>query len=232
MVKVLSIIGTRPEVIKTAILHKLLLENENFELKICSTGQHKEIFDEALSLFQLSADVFLDHGVAHLPLAQRVTELTASLDTQMQLWQPDLCIIQGDTLSGYSSAQAAFMNKIPVAHIEAGLRSHDMNDPYPEEMYRHFIDSISELLFAPTNLSKQNLLHEHIDSSKVFVTGNTAIDAIQYALDQIQASKFESDNKWTQIITQSKALGRTPCLLTLHRRENWGDKFQMILIGT
>ncbi|NNE27829.1 MAG: UDP-N-acetylglucosamine 2-epimerase (non-hydrolyzing) [Saprospiraceae bacterium] len=230
MIKVLSVIGTRPEVIKTAILHKLLLENQNFELTICATGQHKTIFEETLSLFELSPDIELRYVNSNLPLMQRVTEITADLDTRIRELMPDFCIIQGDTLSGYSAAQAAFMNKIPLVHIEAGLRSHDMQDPYPEEMYRHFIDSVSDVLLAPTYLSKQNLIKEQINSEKIFVTGNTSIDALKYALEKIDKPGFDPGFDLDRKINQVRALGKTPGLITIHRRANWGEKLQLTLL--
>ena len=230
MIKVISVIGTRPEVIKTSILHKLLLENENFELKICSTGQHKDIFEDTLSLFGLAIDKQLDGIDSSLPLMQRVAEHTTSLDELMRSSSPDICLIQGDTLSGYSAAQAAFMNKVPVVHIEAGLRSHNMNDPYPEEMFRHFIDSISDTLLCPTYLSKQNLVREHIDQDKIFVTGNTTIDALLFALENTNHIDYDPSNDLARKIKQVRALGKSPSLLTLHRRENWGEKIQLTLL--
>ena len=204
--KILISVGTRPEIIKTAIVIKKLLSNKKFIPIVISTGQHKTMSDDMLKLFDIMPDYRLSvmkHNQSLSYLSKIILEKT---DEIINKEKPDLMMVQGDTTTAFISALSAFYNKIPIAHIEAGLRTYNKYQPYPEEINRQFIDRISDVLFAPTRQNYQNLIGENISKDKIFITGNTVIDSLKYIQEKISPSSF----------------ARPFVLITAHRRENFG----------
>jgi UDP-N-acetylglucosamine 2-epimerase (non-hydrolysing) len=205
--------GTRPEVIKMAPIILLLKTQEWVELCIVATAQHRELLDQMLTLFNIKPDIDFNIMEPDQSLPQLTVRLLAQLDKLLEIEKPSAVIAQGDTTTTFTAAMACFYRHIPFYHVEAGLRSHDVNNPYPEEMNRILSDKLSTLLFAPTESSKNNLLSEGIAPDSVFVTGNTVIDALHYISKQKIKHQINLD--------PSKRL----ILLTAHRRESFGKPF-------
>ena len=223
MKKIVVAFGTRPEIIKLAPLVHELNSHDNFHVVNVHTGQHDDLAQNMLELF----DIELDHNLKSLASTTDLFELTQFLLPKLKeiflSEEPDAVIVQGDTTSSYLSALAAFYHKIPVYHVEAGLRSFDHLNPFPEEINRKQISVIADLHFAPTKIAEQNLLNEGINKSKIFNTGNTVIDA----LFQIRKSeKFKGSNPdfLNELDESSKLI-----LATIHRNENVGDPLRSIL---
>lgn len=221
MIKVLSIFGTRPEAIKMAPLVIELEKNKNIESKVCVTAQHREMLDQVLELFKITPNHDLNimsHGQSIIDI---ISKSMYGLDEIIKKESPDLVLVHGDTSTTYVGAYCAFLNKVPVGHVEAGLRSGNIYSPFPEEMNRKLTSSIAELHFAPTEGNRDNLLREGIDSNKIFITGNTVIDALlgviraDYTFEEDILNKLDYENK--KIIS-----------LTCHRRENWGKPMENI----
>ena len=221
MIKVLSIFGTRPEAIKMAPLVIELKKNKNIDSKVCVTAQHREMLDQVLDLFNINPDFDLNimsHGQSIIDI---ISKSMYGLDSILKEEQPDLVLVHGDTSTTFVGAYCAFLNKIPVGHVEAGLRSGNIYSPFPEEMNRKLTSSIAELYFAPTEGNKSNLLSEGIDSKKIFVTGNTVIDALLGAI--------RPDYTFQEgILNKLDYKNRKILLLTCHRRENWGNPMENI----
>jgi UDP-N-acetylglucosamine 2-epimerase (non-hydrolysing) len=217
MKKLLFCLGTRPEAIKLA---PLIQAAQNFGIQTCVivSGQHKELLIPFLEFFKIK----VDHHLDVLKPNQSLSDLTANILTKiqplLQKEKPDLVVVQGDTTTTFVSALAAFYEKIPVAHIEAGLRTHERYSPFPEEMNRKLVTALADYFFAPTELSKNNLLAEGI-SKNVWVTGNTGIDALRLT-NEIQKKSTAS--------TPLKMPGKKLILVTCHRRENHGEPLQAI----
>lgn len=210
MYKVLIVFGTRPEAIKMAPLIKELEKREEIELKVCITAQHRSLLDQVLNTFQ----IIPDYDLNIMKEGQTLTDITNSVlkgvGEVIIKEQPNIVLVHGDTTTSFASALAAFYQKVSVGHVEAGLRTYNKYSPYPEEINRQIISNIADLNFAPTTLSYQNLIKENKDSDTIFVTGNTAIDAMHLTITDNWSSKdFTADNQ--KII-----------LLTMHRRENLG----------
>ena len=219
--KILVVIGTRPEAIKMAPLIHALLAEPKFQTVVCLTAQHRQMLDQVLAIFGIAADIDLNL----MKQGQQLAELTASVltgvDEVLKLHQPDCVLVHGDTTTAMAAGLAAFYRHIPVGHVEAGLRTYDMHHPWPEEMNRRVIDVLADFYYAPTGLSRANLLAENISADKIFVTGNTVIDALLMTVARIQndarlharlAGEFP-------YLEQNKRL----ILVTGHRRENHGD---------
>lgn len=230
MKKVMLVFGTRPEAIKMAPLVKKFQQSpEDFETVVCVTGQHREMLDQVLEIFEIKPDYDLNimkQGQDLYDVTARV--LTGMRDVLKEV-KPDVVLVHGDTTTSTAAALAAFYQQIPVGHVEAGLRTHNIYSPWPEEMNRQITGRIAEYNFAPTPLSQTNLVAEKAHG-KIFVTGNTVIDALYMIVD-----KLRSDNT---IATQQKTIlanagydidrlkdGRKLVLITGHRRENFGDGF-------
>lgn len=216
MKKVMFIFGTRPEAIKMCPVIKKFQQKNRYIIKICTTGQHKEMLDIILEDFGLT----VDYNLQVMTKNQTLTDITVKILTKMQevldIEKPDLVLVHGDTTTAYATALSCFYNKVKVAHVEAGLRTYDLNQPYPEEFNRESIDKISELLFAPTENAAENIRRENHQFSKVFVTGNTVIDALQYTVkDNFKHQELE----WG---------GSKLILMTMHRRENWGKPMEAV----
>lgn len=219
--KIIAIFGTRPETIKMARIIKILRDDPFFELKVCLTGQHREMIDQLLKVF----DIEVHYDLNVMGNNQTLTDITCKVLMGMEKifaeWKPDIILVQGDTTTAFSASLAAFYHKISVGHIEAGLRTHNRYSPYPEEMNRCLVSELATFHFAPTERSRQNLLNEDFDDDKIFVTGNTVIDALFDALNYIDTDKImgESLDQQFQFLNADKRL----ILVTGHRRENHGD---------
>lgn len=221
MIKVMTIFGTRPEAIKMAPLVKKLEQNDNFKSIVCVTGQHREMLDMVLDLFDIKPDYDLNimsHG-------QTIIDITSKcmygLDEVMKEENPDIVLVHGDTTTTFAGALTAFYNKVKVGHVEAGLRSGNKYSPYPEEMNRMLTGNIADIHFSPTEGNKNNLLKEGIEENKINITGNTVIDALlQVVRDDYKFNDEILDN----IDYENKKV----VLLTCHRRENWGQPMKNI----
>jgi len=217
--KYLLIFGTRPEAIKMAPIKSALEEDPRADCVVCVTGQHEELLDSALALFGIRPHYRL-HVMSH---AQELCGLTALLLSELEkvitAERPDWVIVQGDTTSAMAASLAAFYLRVPVAHVEAGLRSYNKLHPFPEEMNRKVIDLIADLHFAPTALDKQDLIREGFRHSSIHVSGNTCIDALRY----VSSLPFSTDVLKTLPLTSKRII-----LVTAHRRENHGEPLERI----
>lgn len=225
------VFGTRPEAIKMAPLVKEFQNRpQEFETLVCVTGQHRQMLDQVLSIFDITPDFDLNI----MKQGQDLYDITARVLTGMRdvldQAQPDVVLVHGDTTTSTAAALAAFYRQIPVGHVEAGLRTHNIYSPWPEEMNRQLTGRIATYNFAPTQLSRQNLLKESVGDEKITVTGNTVIDALYWVVDKIKTTpRIEEDLK-RQLLdagydTGRLADGRKLVLITGHRRENFGDGF-------
>ncbi len=236
MKKVLIVFGTRPEAIKMAPVVKVFkTDNTNFETKVCITAQHREMLDQVLKIFDIVPDYDLNIMKAGQDLYDISSRVLLEMRPILKEFKPDIVLVHGDTTTSSMAALAAFYAQIPVGHVEAGLRTHNIYSPWPEEMNRQITGRIATYHFAPTQRSKENLLAEGVDEKKIFVTGNTVIDALFLALDKINSS----DELHNEIRIQIKNAGycnlpivengqRKLILVTGHRRENFGEGFVSI----
>ena len=223
--KVLLLFGTRPELIKLAPLIYLLKNNSNFKTYVCFSGQHPDMVKPLLDFFDIKPDIYLDINRTSASLDVLTKELIDKLSTVFEFNEFDLTIIQGDTTSSFVGGLLSFYNKVPVAHVEAGLRSYNKYMPFPEEMNRLLISKLTDLHFAPTEKSRRNLEKEGI-AENVWVTGNTVIDALFLTLEKIETSKNLKEkilNKYPVFRENKKII-----LITSHRRENWGKPLEEI----
>jgi UDP-N-acetylglucosamine 2-epimerase (non-hydrolysing) len=221
LIKVSVIFGTRPEAIKMAMLIKALEKRTEIELNVCFTGQHKEMVLPLIDFFDLTVHHSLDIMQPNQTLAGLSARSFDAVDNYLQEVQPDLVLVQGDTTTAMCAATSAFYRKIKVGHVEAGLRTYNMQSPFPEEFNRQVISKITDLHFAPTEQAGKNLAKEHVDVSTVFVTGNTVIDALLFTQKKISedTAKYKHDYPWT-------ANNKPFILITGHRRENFGPGFE------
>jgi UDP-N-acetylglucosamine 2-epimerase (non-hydrolysing) len=222
--KIMVVFGTRPEAIKMVpVVLALRAQPDRFDVKVCVTAQHREMLDQVLDLFEIEPDFDLDL----MQPGQNLTELTArallGLQTIMLQMQPDLVLVQGDTTTSFAASLAAFYQQIAIGHVEAGLRTHNINSPWPEEYNRRSTGLVANWHFAPTEQSKQNLLDENINPAAVTVTGNTVIDALQWVAQRIKTDEHLAKKlaeQFSFIDDQRKLI-----LVTGHRRESFGDGF-------
>ena len=231
MKKIMLVFGTRPEAIKMAPLVKEFQKHpECFETIVCVTGQHREMLDQVLHIFEIKPDYDLNimkQGQDLYDVTARV--LTGMRDVLKEV-QPDVVLVHGDTTTSTAAALAAFYQQIPVGHVEAGLRTHNIYSPWPEEMNRQITGRIATYHFAPTPLSRQNLLAEGVKEDQIAVTGNTVIDALYMVVDKIKRDKaldaeLEALLKNAGYDVNRLANGKKLVLITGHRRENFGDGF-------
>lgn len=219
-IKVLSIFGTRPEAIKMAPLVKELQKRGEIDAKVLLTAQHREMLDSVMELFDLEAD----HDLDIMKSGQSITDITSrvlyGVESVLQEEKPDLVLVHGDTTTTFASALAAFYQKIPVGHIEAGLRTGNMYSPYPEEMNRCLTTRIAEYYFCPTQNNYQNLVDENVSTEHLYITGNTVIDAL---LSVIKDDYRFDEEALNEVKPEERLL-----LLTCHRRENWGERMENI----
>lgn len=225
MLKVLTIFGTRPEAIKLAPVIHQLKQHPAIVSKVCVTAQHREMLDPFLKLFQIQPDHDLDIMQPNQTLFDVTIRTLERLKGVLEAERPDFVLVQGDTTSAFAAALAAFYLKIPVGHVEAGLRTFDKYHPFPEEINRRLITRLADLHFAPTQRARANLLAEGIPSDKIFVTGNTVVDAILWLLDQTK------DQDPLPYPLASLAKERKLILVTAHRRENFGRGLENICLA-
>ncbi|MBQ8587603.1 MAG: UDP-N-acetylglucosamine 2-epimerase (non-hydrolyzing) [Oscillospiraceae bacterium] len=219
-IKVMSVFGTRPEAIKMAPLVKTLAQREGIESLCCLTGQHRQMLDSVMEIFRLEGDYDLNIMQKQQTLSSITTRTILGMESVLEEAKPDLILVHGDTSTTFAGALAAFYHKIPVGHVEAGLRTYDVYSPFPEEMNRTLVGDIAALHFSPTLANAENLRKEAV-KGEIFITGNTVIDAMattvqpnfRFALEELNALDFE--NK--RIIA-----------LTCHRRENYGKPMEDI----
>ena len=218
MIKVISIFGTRPEAIKMAPLVKELEKRKEIESIVVVTAQHRQMLDSVLETFNIKPDYDLNIMKQGQTLGDITTRALTGLEEVIKKEKPDIVLVHGDTTTTFAGALAAFYNGTSIGHVEAGLRTYDKYSPYPEEMNRQMVDCMTDMYFAPTLMSKENLLKEGKDESKIYVTGNTAIDAMATTVDE---NYTHPELKW--IKPNEKMI-----LLTAHRRENLGEPMRNI----
>lgn len=214
-IKIMTIIGTRPEAIKMAPLIKKLEKCNLIESRVCVTAQHREMLDQVLELFNVIPDYDLDIMKSKQSLTGITGKILKGLDKIFEEDKPDMILVHGDTTTTFAAALAAFYKQIKIGHVEAGLRTFDKYFPYPEEMNRKLTGVMADINFAPTMVSKQNLLNEGVSDGSVLITGNTVIDAMDTTVETDYVFKTEELNK---IDFNRKKI----VLVTAHRRENWG----------
>lgn len=217
-IKVMSVFGTRPEAIKMAPLVKELESRSEIESIVCVTAQHREMLDQVLETFKITPDYDLNIMKQGQTLGDVTTRALNGLEGVIKEAKPDIVLVHGDTTTTFAGALAAFYNQVAIGHVEAGLRTNNKYSPFPEEMNRQMVDCMTDMYFAPTNLSKENLLKENKDESKIYVTGNTAIDAMSTTVDD---DYTHPELEWIKP-------GEKMILLTAHRRENLGDPMRHI----
>ncbi|UAA39636.1 UDP-N-acetylglucosamine 2-epimerase (non-hydrolyzing) [Paraneptunicella aestuarii] len=229
MLKVLTVFGTRPEAIKMAMVVKQLAAAEHIESKVCVTAQHREMLDQVLQLFEIQPDYDLDIMTKQQDLYDVTSRILLGLREILQNEKPDVVLVHGDTTTTLATSLACYYAKVKVGHVEAGLRTGDIYSPWPEEANRRLTGVLTNLHFAPTDSSKQNLLAEGVDESAIWVTGNTVIDAL------LEVNKIvnEKQDVQTAIVSQLQQscdfdLNREFVLITGHRRESFGSGFENI----
>ena len=227
MKKILLVFGTRPEAIKMAPLVKeFQKDTEHFETKVCVTAQHRQMLDQVLEVFGITPDYDLNIMAPNQDLYDITSKVLLGLRDVLKDFAPDVVPVHGDTTTSMAASLAAFYRQIAVAHVEAGLRTYDMLSPWPEEMNRQVTDRICTYYFAPTGQSRQNLLRENIEEKKIFVTGNTVIDALLMAVDIIATKTGMEEQIHKEIQEKGYTVGeRDYILVTGHRRENFGEGF-------
>lgn len=218
MIKVISIFGTRPEAIKMAPLVKKLEKRKEIESIVVVTAQHRQMLDSVLDTFKIKPNYDLNIMKQGQTLGEITTRALTGLEEVIKKEKPDIVLVHGDTTTTFAGALAAFYNGTSIGHVEAGLRTYDKYSPYPEEMNRQMVDCMTDMYFAPTLMSKENLLKEGKDKSKIYVTGNTAIDAMSTT---IKNNYTHPELEW---IKQNEKM----ILLTAHRRENLGEPMRNI----
>ena len=223
MKRIMLVFGTRPEAIKMCPLVKEFQKHpEEFETVVCVTGQHREMLDQVLKIF----DVKPDYDLNIMKQGQDLYDVTARVLVGMReildTVKPDVVLVHGDTTTSMAAAMAAFYRQIPVGHVEAGLRTHNLYSPWPEEMNRQVTGRIAEYDFAPTPLSRQNLLDEGVSEEKITVTGNTVIDALHWVVENVMKKGYAPEDPLVASLPQDD---RRMVLITGHRRENFGEGF-------
>ncbi len=226
MKKILTVFGTRPEAIKMAPLVKLLEASENFDCRTCVTAQHRGMLDQVLGLFQITPDYDLDLMKENQTLNSITSSILLDLKSVLEDFKPNLVLVHGDTATTFAATLAAFYEKIPVGHVEAGLRTGNLHSPWPEEANRKLTSVLADLHFAPTPLAEKNLIAEGVNPKSISVTGNTVIDALFWVNQEILSNESFLD----ALDTEFKFLSpeRKMILVTGHRRESFGDGFERI----
>ena len=217
MIKVMTIFGTRPEAIKMAPLIKELEERKEIESVVCVTAQHREMLDQVLTIFDIKPDYDLNIMKQGQTLSEITSRVLLGLEEVIKKENPNIILVHGDTTTTFAGALAAFYNGVDIGHVEAGLRTWDKYSPFPEEMNRQMVDRMTDMYFAPTSVSKNNLISEGIADEKIYVTGNTAIDAMSTTI------KKDYNNPILDWVGDNRML-----LLTAHRRENLGEPMRHI----
>lgn len=231
MKTILLVFGTRPEAIKMApLVKKLQTIPEQFRTVVCVTGQHRQMLDQVLQLFDITPDYDLNIMQPNQDLYDITSRIMLGMRDVLKEVQPDIVLVHGDTTTSTASALAAFYQQIPIGHVEAGLRTGNIYSPWPEEMNRLITGRIAVVHFSPTPLSRENLLKENVDDSKIIVTGNTVIDALQMVVDRLRRDDQLAGKVKNKVLSMGYDVdrlseGRQLVLITGHRRENFGDGF-------
>jgi len=220
-IKVMTVFGTRPEAIKMAPLVKVLEEREEFSSIVCVTAQHRQMLDQVLDFFNIKADYDLDIMKSGQTLSDITARVMKGIEETIKVAKPDIVLVHGDTTTTFAGALASFYCQTKIGHVEAGLRTYDKYSPFPEEMNRCLTTNLADLYFAPTNNNRDNLLKENVDESKIFVTGNTVIDAISHTVNENYV--FEN-----QVLKNIDFENKRVILVTAHRRENLGEPMRNI----
>lgn len=221
-IKVMAICGTRPDAVKTApVIHQLREFPDQVKLVVAVTGQHREMLHQVLDVFQIRPDYDLDIMKPKQTLSEITARVLQGLESIIEKEQPNIILVQGDTSTTFVAALAAFYNKVAVGHIEAGLRTDNKYDPFPEEMNRRLTTVLADLHFAPTPAARRNLMTEGVPSSRIYVTGNTVIDALL----SVAGRPWTFDDPFLSTVGTD---GRRMILVTAHRRENWGEPMARI----
>lgn len=214
------VLGTRPEAVKMApVISRFQDEPEHFHVRVLSTGQHREMLDQILGTFAITPDRDLDLMRPGLSLADMTAAMVQAMSSELAEHRPDILLVQGDTTTVFSAALAAFYAGVPVGHVEAGLRSHDLRNPFPEEGNRKLVGALADLHFAPTESASEELQKENIPADRIAITGNTVVDALQHI-----ASRADSHDDMLSDFLR----GRRMLLVTAHRRESWGEGLEHI----
>ncbi|WP_127128444.1 non-hydrolyzing UDP-N-acetylglucosamine 2-epimerase [Pseudoflavitalea rhizosphaerae] len=223
MQKISFIFGTRPEAIKLAPLIRVLKEDKAFDVEVCTTGQHREMLQQVLDIFEIKPDTDLALMVHNQGLPDFMARSIAALNKHLEESKPDYVIVQGDTSTVLAASMSAFYHKIKVLHVEAGLRTADLYSPFPEEMNRRLTTQLSFFHFAPTPTASTNLVNEGTPGNKILVTGNTSIDAIRYTTGQLEKGQLKPSIS----VDVQKKMGEYAkmVLITGHRRESFGEGF-------
>ena len=233
MKSIMLVFGTRPEAIKMAPLVKELQRHGEFETKVCVTGQHREMLDQVLRIFEIKPDFDLNIMKQGQDLYDVTMRVLSGMRDVFQQYTPDIVLVHGDTTTSTAAALAAFYQHIPVGHVEAGLRTHNIDSPWPEEMNRQITGRIAEYNFSPTTLSKSNLEKENVHG-RIYVTGNTVIDALHIVVDKFKNDASMAEEQGNTLREAGYDIsrlddGRKLVLITGHRRENFGEGFINIM---
>lgn len=230
--KTLTVFGTRPEAIKLAPVLKELQKFSEIKSRVCVTAQHREMLDQVLKIFEITPDYDLNLMRPNQSLYQLTADALVALESVVWKEKPDVVITQGDTTTTLVASLAAFYAQIKIARVEAGLRTFDKYSPFPEEINRLLADQLADFHFAPTERARQNLLREGISSEKIFVTGNTVIDALQQMWARVKDRDLrEHFAVPTEIFSQIEHGDKKLLLVTGHRRESFGPEFESICLG-
>ncbi|WP_193337130.1 non-hydrolyzing UDP-N-acetylglucosamine 2-epimerase [Devosia beringensis] len=219
--RILIVFGTRPEAIKMAPVIKQLSKNNDFDLTVCVSAQHREMLDQVLDLFDIDPDYDLNVMTPGQALDSLTSDILVKFSALLDQVRPDLVLVHGDTTTAFASALASFYKKIAVGHVEAGLRSGNINAPWPEEMNRRFVGQVAQLHFAPTRTARDNLLAEGVPANRIWVTGNTVIDALKDVLEKPRAAALLS-------ALPAYDATRRLILVTGHRRESFGSGIEAV----
>lgn len=223
--KIMLVFGTRPEAIKMSpLIFKLKQNPEQFEFKVCITSQHREMLDQVLDIFKIIPDFDLDLMKQNQNLSDLTSLILRKMSSVFRNYKPDIVLVHGDTTTTLGVSIAAFYASIPVGHVEAGLRTHNLSAPFPEEFNRQITSKIAKWHFAPTEISRNNLLSEGIDESFISITGNTVIDALNWVLNNINEDKKKEHHLNCELNKKLKFDWKNQdfILVTAHRRENFG----------
>lgn len=230
---ILFVFGTRPEAIKLApVIHKFKSKNHNFQTKVCVTAQHREMLDQVLSLFEIAVDFDLNIMKKNQSLSDVTFMALRKLEEIIKQEKPDMVLVQGDTTTTFAASLAAYYSKIKIGHVEAGLRTKDKFNPFPEEANRRLTDCLSDLFFVPTDRAKENLLSEEVDEEKIFVTGNTVVDALLMIVQNQKKTKIKES--YERLFRENYGIeldSQRSILVTVHRRESFGPDIEKICQG-
>ncbi|MBR2353858.1 MAG: UDP-N-acetylglucosamine 2-epimerase (non-hydrolyzing), partial [Clostridia bacterium] len=218
--KILTVFGTRPEAIKMCPLIRTLRERDRFEIRVAVTGQHRALLDDVLRIFDITSDYDLDLMRDGQDLFDLTEGIVAGMRSVLTEEQPDLVLVHGDTTTAFCTALSAFYLKIPIGHVEAGLRTYDLSAPFPEEWNRRAIGLLARFHYAPTEGAKKNLLSEGVEENRIVLTGNTGIDALRYTVRE------DFSHPYLNWVGENRLM-----LLTAHRRENQGKSMRAIFRG-